>query len=368
MNPLLVLLLCCLAGPAAASGWERAVAPREWRFPADHGAHPAFRTEWWYLTGHLRDEDGGRYGYQVTFFRHGLAETPPTATNAGSAWRIRDVHFAHAAVTDVGRGTFRHAESVNRAALDRAGASEGWMNVWNGRWWLRGVRNEPFEAAVYAEAGGAALHLTVTAAKPLVLQGDRGLSRKSHEPGNASHYYSFPRLATEGTLVIDGRTRRVRGESWLDREFSTSALGKAQRGWDWFCLQLDDGTELMVYVMRQADGRSDAVSEAALFDSSGAARRYPNDAFRVTPLGTWRSPHTGATYPSGWRLEIPDAQCDLTVTPHVKDQELVLRAMGNLAYWEGACRVEGRSRGRAVRGNGYTELTGYAGDLGAAMR
>jgi predicted secreted hydrolase len=364
----LLALLVLLAPIASRAEWERAFEPRAWTFPADHGAHPAFRTEWWYLTANLTDDDGARLGAHLTFFRHGVSESPPAPGTNRSAWRLGDIHFAHFGITDARARTFRHFETIQRPALGRAGALPGWFHVWNGGWFARQCAAEPFSSVWYADGPGVALSLVATAAKPIVLQGDRGLSAKSDAPGNASHYYSFPRLRITGTLVDQGKTRRVTGEGWLDREFSTSALTPGQRGWDWFCIQLNTREELMIYLMRNASGGIDRVSEATLIAPDGTTRRWPARSFSVEPTGTWKSPHTGATYPSGWRLRIPEADCALTISPILPDQELRLAGLGALAYWEGACDARGTLRGVPVSGCGYTELTGYAGDLARAMR
>ncbi len=365
--------LPCRGGPDSAPGWTRATEPRAWSFPADHGAHPGYRTEWWYLTGNL-DAGDRPFGWQLVFFRHGVqshsgAWLPELGFPPGmSQWRVRDIHFAHFAVTDPAARRFRFTERVSRGALQEAGSDAGLLNVWNGRWFLRRISERPFRIEAGARGAGASVEFQLESVKPLVLQGQEGLSRKSEAPGAASHYYSFTRLWTWGRITLDGRSFDATGWSWLDREFSTSALATNQTGWNWFALQLDDGAEVMAYQLRNRDGGIDPSSHGAVVDGLGQKREIAAGAFRIEPRGTWRSPRTGGRYPSGWRLAIPEAGYDLEVEPFLRDQELALRDLGPLAYWEGACRVRGKAYDRPVKGRGYVELTGYAGDIGRGLR
>jgi predicted secreted hydrolase len=359
--------------------WLRAEVPRDWQFPRDHGAHPEYRTEWWYIVSNLRTKDGRRFGAQITFFRHGLSSRGrhvPYSGQQPSPWRADDVHFAHFAITDEQGNRHLHAERINRPAYGRAGASETSVDVRNADWHLRGEEamqgtgdaDSPFSASWHAAYGDFSATLRITAAKPLVFQGERGLSQKSADVGNASHYYSFTRLATTGEIRIGEETFAVEGWSWMDREFSTSALGADQRGWDWFAIQLDNNTEIMLYHMRRADGTYDPLSKGLFIHPDATTTVLSSADFEITALNTWRSPKTGGTYPSGWRVKIPSREIDITITPLIKNQELILPGLGNLSYWEGACNVGGTVGGSAVTGAAYVELTGYAGDIAAAMR
>jgi predicted secreted hydrolase len=204
--------------------------------------------------------------------------------------------------------------------------------------------------------------------KPLVLEGVGGLSRKADGIGEASYYYSYPRLATIGQLRVGDKTYDVTGLSWFDHEFSTSSLGKNQVGWDWFCLQLDNHEEIMLYAMRDKSGAIDPVSEGTWVKTDGTSERLVPGSFSIGKTGTWRSPHSGAVYPAGWRIVVPGHRTDLTVTPSMADQELHLTKMGALDYWEGACSIQGSVEAAPVKGVGYTELTGYAGALQAGMK
>jgi predicted secreted hydrolase len=341
----------------AADGFARALAPRPLVFPADHGPHPAFRTEWWYWTGNLRvpaaPGSGRRFGFQLTFFRTALA---PAAASRPSAWGARDVYMAHLALTDVAAGGFHARDRWARAALDLAGATGDPVRVWLGDWTAEGQGPAGLPMRLRAGDGDVRIDLTLASLKPPVLHGERGLSRKSEEPGNASYYYSLTRMRAEGEVGLGGQAFPVEGWAWMDREWSTSALGPDLVGWDWFALQLDDGRELMLYRLRRKDGGIAPASQGTLVQADGAAQRLERDAVEVRPLGHWTSPRGGTRYPAGWRLRVPALALDLTVTPLVADQELDLA----VRYWEGAVRVEGTADGRPVGGEGYVELVGYA--------
>lgn len=336
-------------GGDARPGFARADAPRRFAFPADHGPHPGFRSEWWYLTGNAEDAAGRRHGFQVTFFRIGLA---PGEAQRRSAWATHEVWMAHLALTDAAAGAYRHAERFARGgALGLAGAQPDGARIWLEDWVLS--RTPDGIWALRAEAGDFALDLRFTPDKAPVLHGEGGRSPKGPEPGNASYYYSIPRLATRGTLRIGDDTRAVRGSAWLDREWSTSALGDAHEGWDWFALQLDDGTDVMVYEIRRFDRARSAYAYAAVMRADGAVTRLGPDEFEIHVEGEWTSPR-GGTYPARWRLALAPLGA-LEVVPILADQEF----RGTVRYWEGA--VDVRREGRRA-GRGYVELAGYARD------
>lgn len=332
------------------AGFARVTGPRAFEFPRDHAAHPAFRHEWWYFTGHLADDTGRDYGFQLTFFRYALRPEPP---DSPSRWRTRDIVLAHFALTDVGAGRFHHATRRARAALGLAGADEAAPRVWIRDWRVALDGAQRWQLAAAAEQHGLSLELT--ARKPVVLQGDEGYSPKSAAPGNASHYYSQPRLDAAGSVVVAGERRAVRGGAWLDREWGTSALGREQVGWDWFALQLEDGRELTFYRLRTTAGATDGHSRGLLVKGSGAATPLPADAVDMTPLRWWRSPVTGLRYPLDWRVTVPSLGLDLELRARVDAQEWT----GDLRYWEGQVAVKGQAEGQHVRGLGYLELTGY---------
>lgn len=336
-------------------------------FPRDHGSHPDFRIEWWYLTGHLWDAADHRFGFQVTFFRTAAPrDVPPT--NGTSAFGTTQLHLAHVALLDVGTGRFRHEERLNRSGWD-AGADTHSLRVWNGNWSL--VQPDP-EGALRLEGsigGDVRLRLSLTPVKPLVVFGTNGVSRKGADPRAASHYLTFTRLQVEGRLTLDGRSREVSGQAWMDHEFSSSQLSAGQTGWDWTSIQLQDGREIMGYRMRQGMDGTDPYSTLAWIDRSGAVSHVGADSFELVPLDYWRSPRSGARYPLGFRLRTRDPSTglpvELRIEPLAADQELD-GAIGGVPYWEGACRVVDE-RGREV-GVAYLELTGYAGDLGSRLR
>jgi predicted secreted hydrolase len=318
-------------------------------FPEDHGPHPDFRTEWWYYTGNLTTAAGRHVGFQLTFFRVALS---PTAESRESGWGTRQLYVGHFAVTDTAGGRFHAFSRSSRAALGLAGAQAVPFRVWVEEW---SVSGEGEATRLRAQEGDVAIDLTASPAKPVVLQGDRGLSRKGPEPGNASLYYSFTRMPARGTVRLGGETLEVSGEAWMDREWSTSALPKGVEGWDWFALQLDDGRELMVYLLRRRDGTVDPFSAGTLVAADGTTRRLEAGDVRVETLGHWTSPHSGVRYPARWRLSVPSAELRLEIEPRVAAQELRV----GTRYWEGAVSVFAARSGRPAAGQGYVELVGY---------
>jgi predicted secreted hydrolase len=352
--------LVAAAAPGDAAGFARVNGPRQMVFPQDQGPHDDFRTEWWYYTGSLTADTGERFGYQLTFFRRALL--PPAARAARpSDWAADQVYMAHFALTDVSGGAHHSFERLERGAARLAGAQADPYRVWLDDWSVEeiagGSNGSP--ARLRATSDDISLDLTLRDLKGPILQGDGGYSRKGPEPGNASTYYSLPRIATSGTVSVDGRTFTVDGLSWMDHEFSTSALGADQAGWDWFSLQLDNDYELMLFRLRRADGSLDGFSSGTLIAPDGTTRTLGPGDFTVEPSGRWRSPRTGATYPAGWTLTVPAADLGLTITPRLADQEMNV----SYTYWEGAVAAEGTMAGKPVSGGGYVELTGYAGSM-----
>lgn len=339
-----------LGGPA--EGYARAEAPRPFVFPGDHGPHPQFRTEWWYFTGNLATAAGRPFGFQLTLFRIALA---PPGEPRSSSWATRHAYMGHLALTDIAGERFYPHVRLARGALGLAGAQAVPFRVWLEDWALEAEAGAFFPMRLRAAEDDVGLDLVVESGKPLVLQGERGLSRKGPEPGNASFYYSFTRLPATGRLRVGGETHDVRGTAWMDREWSTSALGPDVAGWDWFALQLDDGRELMYYQLRRRDGSADPFSAGTLVGADGTARALGRDEVRLVVIATWASRVDGARYPARWRLEVPAEGLALEVTPRLADQEFP----GPVRYWEGAVAVTGRARERAVSGLGYVELVGY---------
>jgi predicted secreted hydrolase len=352
--------LVTAAAPADAAGFARADGPRSFVFPQDHGPHNDFQTEWWYYTGNLTADTGERFGYQLTFFRRALVP-PAERVNRPSDWATDQVYMAHFALTDVAAGQHRSFEKLGRGAAGLAGAEANPYRVWLDNWSVgeNAGGSEGSPARLHASQEDITLDLELRDLQGPVLQGDGGYSRKGPEQGNASYYYSLPRLATTGTITVAGQTFQVDGLSWMDHEFSTSALGADLVGWDWVSVQLDNDHELMLYQLRRADGSVDSFSSGTLIGPDGATRTLGPTDFTLQPTGHWRSPRTGATYPSGWILTIPSDDVRLTITPLLADQEMNV----SYSYWEGAVNAEGTMGGSAVSGSGYVELTGYAGSM-----
>ncbi|MCG6927556.1 MAG: carotenoid 1,2-hydratase [Acidobacteria bacterium] len=338
------------------STFARATVAQDYRLPVDHGPHYAYQTEWWYYTGNLSASDGDRFGFQLTFFRRGLS---PGAPAGGPGLSTNQIYFAHLAVTSVAEGTHAFAERWARGADGLAGARGDPFAVWLEDWRAESTRPDGHAVRLVARDGPLRLDLDLESRKPLVRHGERGLSPKSDEPGNASHYIGYTRLSAQGRLASDGREVAVVGEAWFDHEWSTSALGAGAAGWDWFSVQLDDGGELMYFQIRREDGSVEAVSGGTLVDPDGHTRRLAVSDLSLAVLARWTSPETGATYPARWRLRVPGEGLDLLVEPWVDDQEL----RTSFVYWEGAVRASGTRGGRAVSGHGYVELTGYAGSM-----
>lgn len=387
---------------AGAEGFAQVLEPRRFDFLNDHGPHPDYRQEWWYVTGNLDAATGERFGFELTFFRFALAAptsvaalasegvgaassatigsiaiaTPATdeamggraaAAGSESAWRTRQIYIAHFAITDVAHGRFRYAEKSSRGAVGLAGAHIPPLRVWIDDWSLAAVSNpsamahpqEPSEDKVHwalqAAEDGYELTLDARALLPPVLNGDRGFSRKSNEPGSASYYYSIPRVAVRGRLVRDGKPVEVHGLAWVDREWGSGALGRNEQGWDWFALQMGDDTVLMFYALRDRNGGWDPNSAGTWVAADGQSRALSAGQVQIDVTDHW-SNSQGARYPSRWHVRVPIVGLDVDVRPVLADQELATATR----YWEGAVDVTGASNGRRVDGRGYVELVGYA--------
>ncbi|CAN5870209.1 lipocalin-like domain-containing protein [soil metagenome] len=385
---------------------ERVVDPRVFAFPDDHGPHPTFRTEWWYFTGNLTTDEGEEFGYQLTFFRSALTDSasftllpaiaPDTASTAGTAnaadttnpadtagttgtaglagsasdarsdWRSRHAYMAHFAVSDIGASRIHTAQRFARAALGLAGADARPFRVWLHDWQAARTTgnaaydegdddNGMFPLRLVAVDGDVAIDLLLERGKPMVLQGERGLSRKGAEPGNASYYYSYMRMPATGTIRVNGRSHRVHGESWLDREWSTSALSDDLQGWDWMALQFADTTELMLYRLRRHDGSMSPFSTGTYVQRDGSTVTLHASDFTMTPTRTWRSPVDATSYPVSWHVEVPAVRLSVTVDAAFDAQELNLA----VRYWEGSVRIDGMRADSVVTGRGYLEMTGY---------
>lgn len=338
-------------------GFTVADGSRPLVFPADFGAHPDFRTEWWYYTGNLATPEGRRFGFQLTIFRVGLI--PPVVTlPSDSAWYNHSLYFAHFAVSDISIDTFYAYERYSRPGPGLAGAQASPYRVWLEDWQI--AETAPRTYRLQAAQGELRLDLTLTDEMGVILHGEAGYSRKGREPGNASYYYSQPRLRAEGALTVQGRTYPVSGLAWKDHEFSTGVLDEGQIGWDWFSLQFEDGRALMLFQLRQRDGGISPSSSATFIRADGSATLLSKADFDLSITRHWRSPRTGGEYPAGWQIRLSAPDCVLDIQPWMNDQEVHFPAV---TYWEGAVRFTGQCEGAPVGGNGYIELTGYAGNL-----
>ncbi|MCH7519073.1 MAG: carotenoid 1,2-hydratase [Candidatus Dadabacteria bacterium] len=327
------------------SGFKRVQMPREFKFPQDLGPHPEYQTEWWYYTGNLADSAGRDFGYQLIFFRRALSSYE---VDRESKWASNQIYFAHFALSDIENREFYSSERWSRSALGLAGAETMPFRVWIDDW---SVQGEGKSFKLKANDSSISLDLLLIPVKPPVLQGDKGLSQKSQEPGNASYYFSQTRIDTSGRIIIDGQEFEVRGLSWLDREWSTSALGENQEGWDWFSIQLNDGREIMLYQLRLKDGGIDNYSSGSIVNKNGDLTPLKAADFEIEVLDTWKSKASGTLYPSKWQISIPGHDIELTVVPLLQDQEL----LHSFIYWEGAVKISGEG----FSGKGYVELTGY---------
>jgi predicted secreted hydrolase len=356
-------VVASLSGPADEA-FARAYEPIDFVFPRDHGAHPEYRTEWWYYTGNLTDSAGNQYGYQLTFFRSALTPDLPERT---SDLATNQIYMAHFAVTNGAANDHQSFERFSRGAGGLAGATgEPAYAVWLEDWAVRTI--EPgvtrLQASAPGEGGAVALDLTLRETQPPVLHGKQGLSQKGPEAGNASYYYSLVQIETTGTVTSQGETVEVTGLSWMDHEFGTSALSANAVGWDWFSMQLDNGAVLMLAQVRTADGGVMPQFEGTYVAADGKPETITAADLTLTASAQWTSPRTQITYPSGWQMAIPRLNIALTVEPLIGDQEMEV----SFVYWEGAVTIEGTIADQPVQGVGYVELTGYGQGAGQYQR
>lgn len=361
---LALLAAAWAASPSSARAGEylAVTGPCDLQFPRDHGPHPDARTEWWYYTGNLQSDDGRSFGFQLTFFRSRIAApgSEESWPRPASNWRSDQIYLAHAAISDISGKRYLHDGTLSREAPGLAGSRQqsGVTDI-SVRGWSAHIAIE--EHRLDAAAVPFRLALSLTPLKAPVPHGPSGYSLKGSTPERASCYYSFTRLDTRGTIVLDGKEIPVRGSSWMDHEFSSAPLEEDLAGWDWFSVQLSDGTELMVYLMRRKDGSLAPASSGTFVDSSGKPVALDHKSIRIDVLGHWRSPRSGALYPSDWRLRVPSFGIDLALSPKLADQEMETPETTGVTYWEGSIAITGKGKGgKPVEGSGYVELTGYA--------
>ncbi len=341
-------------------GWRMAEPSWQYSFPRDHGPHREFKTEWWYATGNLVDDaDDPKtkergYGFQLTFFRQGIR--PGNKPESASRFRVTELPFAHFTFTDVHERTFKFTQKSSRGAFGEAGFAKppgriAWMDDWllemdeYGRFHLK------------ASGEGRAVDLLLTLDREPLIHGENGISPKSATPGHASHYYSLTRLQASGTVSIDGIVHSVHGLVWFDHEWASNSLAHDEAGWDWSGLHLSNGEDLMIFRIRDA-AKKEVFHSGTLREANGTT--YNIKDLELTPVGTWKSPHTGGVYPASWHLRIPSRRLELTIEPKLADQELVLPPF---AYWEGAIKGNGTIEDQPIQAEGYFEMTGYGGKI-----
>jgi predicted secreted hydrolase len=359
-------------GGGSSEGYLRATGPREFIFPQDHGPHPGFRTEWWYYTGNVFTEEGRQFGYQFTIFRSQM--TPPDPNEIDMAynedWNTNQLYLGHFAIADVENEDHVFEERYSRGAAGLAGSQADPHRIWLEDWEISRIdtyaeddRNFPVNISAEME-DGSSLDLKITPAKPLVLQGEDGYDPKGPEDGNASYYLAFTRMDTEGVITKDGQKYNVEGYSWMDHEWSTSALGEEQEGWDWFSIQLSNNYEIMYYQLRNSDGSVSQFTNGSIIDPDGNKTNFKPGDVTLEVLDTWKSPHSNAEYPSQWTLTIPGNGIELQLSTVFSDQEMDV----SVRYYEGVLKIDGIMNGEVITGNGFIEMTGYGENEGEQVR
>jgi predicted secreted hydrolase len=366
---LLVSQLC-----AADDSFRVAVPGYRFSFPRDHFSHPEFQTEWWYYTGNLHTPEGRRFGFELTFFRQGLGQkgshqqaSDRTATPA-EVWEVQDLWLAHLALSDLDGNRFLHTERLNRSGAGIAGADAAQARVWNGNWQAQWKLDPLAPGAMMSQelqavADHFSFKLAMITKKPPVIHGENGISQKAAGPGRASHYISFTRLLTSGVILVEGQRFQVEGQSWMDHEFFTHQLAANQSGWDWFSLQFEDGSDIMLFQLRRKDGAPDPFSAGTYIDPQGRASHLTAKDFSLTPGKTWTSPNSGGHYPIEWSIKVPSLTLEAGLTTPLAQQELTGKTRSTPTYWEGAIEVTATRKGHSLKGVGYLEMTGYAGPV-----
>jgi predicted secreted hydrolase len=340
-HPPLAAVLMAATLMASGPDWREAVPGYRYQFPRDHFEHQDFRTEWWYYTGNLADAHGKRFGFELVFFRQGQNRS----IDNQSVWAVKDLYLAHAALTDIDGRHFSYDERPNREGPGIAGASFTQERIWNGNWQAKWNGESQTLDAITTTFR---FHLDLKPQKPFVINGENGLSQKAEGQGRASYYVSFPLLSVTGKITTAGGTHDVTGRAWMDHEWFTEQLASDQVGWDWFSIQLDNNTELMLFELRKQDGSIDPYSSGTYVDAKGQAHHLKRADFTLEPMAKW------GKYPIAWKIRVPSLNIELTSKAALDNQEL--RSPTGPNYWEGAVTYEGTQRGV-----GYLEMTGYDG-------
>lgn len=347
---LFLLAICCIV--THVGSFEKASPRYQLSFPRDHGPHPSFKTEWWYFTGNVKDAVGREFGYQLTFFRNSVRPLSQVKKRT-SAWATSEFIMAHAAISDVKNKTHVSEEKISRAIPGLAHAQAFPMKIFLENWSMEGDLDK--KTQLKASSPAFVLDLDLENEKPKVLHGKNGFSQKGRSEENASMYYSYTKLRTKGTLTLNGQVHAVEGYSWMDHEFSTSILEKEQVGWDWFSIQMEDGTELMLFKLRN-QAKETNYGNGTFVKSDGRTVSLEKDDFVVEEKSTWTSNRTKGVYPVAWNIKVPKLKLDMDVSAKFLDQEMKT----SVSYWEGSVRVSAKRDQRQVQGEGYVEMTGYA--------
>ncbi|MGF1571663.1 MAG: lipocalin-like domain-containing protein [Sumerlaeia bacterium] len=367
MRTLFTILLCSLTILAMGQnpieeGFLLAKPGYEFQFPRDHGAHENYKTEWWYFTGNMEDEQGTEFGYQFTIFRHQLL-APSANQSPTSLFTTPNIYLAHFAVSNITEQEHRHAERLARPELGQAFVSNESMNLKLNDWSVIQSADETITLIAHAKREQFSVNLTVKPNKPLVLNGTNGVHVKSSDPNQASYYYSYTNLETTGTVTWDDQAYTISGLSWMDHEFGSSWLSQNEAGWDWFAIQLNNNVDLMLYQLRTSDGSAVSNSEGTLVLADGTKYEIHHNQRTLIPTRYWKSSQTEGNYPIEWNVKIPEYNADLKIIARFPEQEMLTNQSTGSTYWEGAISASGSWLGEPVQGKGYLELVGYTGAM-----
>lgn len=329
------------------------------KFPRDHGSHPGFKIEWWYLTGNLSDNNGNEFGYQLTIFRNQLTNDG-LQSNPNSKLTLEQLYIGHFAISNITEQDHREQLKLARPALGGVSASEEHMNIQVHDWKI--VQNEKDMISIAASSEkGMELRLELEPEKDFVIHGEDGIHLKTNNEKNASHYISFTRLKSNGSVKWDGVNYNVSGLSWMDHEFGSSWLDSEDEGWDWMAIQLDNEIDLMIYRIRRKDGSSNPYAIGSLVEKDGTLIELPFSEYTMTTVRYWKSDESKAEYPVEWEVEIPKYNAVLNVSARFDNQEMNLGGDDAAStYWEGAIGINGTWQGQETTGKGYLEMVGYS--------
>jgi len=342
------------AAPAEVPEFQKAKAPMKLSFPKDFGPHEDYQTEWWYYTGNLETDSGRLFGYELTLFRRGL--TPGLPEQQGSAWRSNQVYFSHFTLSDIQNQNFYPVERFDRGAAGLAGAQASPYRLWLDDWSIE--EDQSGQIQLHAQGPETELNLELSMTKP-VLHGNNGFIIRGTELGNASYYYSIIQQPTQGNVTVQKETFTVSGSSWTDHEFATKPLSQETQGWDWFSLQLDNGSALMLCGLRSLDGSDLPESNGTYISPDGKVVHLNQEDYQIQVLDWWTSSKSRTQYPAKWTIAIPSLDLEMQVSPMMNNQELLVSTI----YWEGAVGVSGTQAQQSINGKGYVELTGYDRNL-----